>query len=320
MNANLIQKPLGNTGLLVSEFCLGILPMGPLQANLPEAHCIKLIKAALEQGVLFYDTAESYQTQKYLGSALKNNREKVVIATKSVAENFDEMGRSVEQSLEELQTDYIDIYHLHAARPQDNLFEQRSGALKRLSKLKLEGVIRAVGVSTHKPEIVSRAADRDDVDIVYPLINYKGMGIVEGTLDDMLKSIEKAHLAGKGIYAMKVLAGGNLIGEMEQAVNWVRQIKGIDAVSMGVVSLEELIFNLSLFETKKRGRKPPAPPAKTKKLFIFQKVCIGCGRCVETCPNNALYLVREKALVKHEKCILCGYCSPVCPQFAIRLI
>jgi len=319
----LAQKKLGYSGLEVSEFCLGILPMGPLQADLPEKYCIGLIEEALELGVTFYDTAESYRTQSYLGSALDanpNKKESVVIATKSVAENHADMERSVNQSLEELKRDYIDIYHLHAARPPGDLFEQRRGALQCLQEMKQKGVIRAIGVSTHKPQIVSQAAERNDIDVVYPLINSRGMGIVEGAVDDMLKAIGKAHRAGKGIYAMKVLAGGNLIHQLEEAVNWVRNIEGMDAVSMGVVSEAELLYNLSVFNQEEQAEKPPAPAARTKKLFIFHKVCIGCGNCVEMCPNGALSLVEEKARVEHEQCILCGYCSPVCPKFAIRLV
>ena len=104
---------LGQTGLEVTELCFGVLPCGPLQKDLPEEECVSLIRAALEAGINFFDTAEMYKTQTYLGKALKGWEEPVVVATKSHATTYEDMQASVEKSLAELDRDVIEIYHLH---------------------------------------------------------------------------------------------------------------------------------------------------------------------------------------------------------------
>ncbi len=296
--------------------------MGPLQSDLGEERCLEIITRAVKLGVNFIDTAEGYKTQPYLGKFLKTSRKSVVVATKSHAKTDDEMAASVEKSLLELQTEYIDIYHLHSVRDCPKVFEERKGALQRLHQLKEEQVIRAVGLATHNVKVVNAAAGRDDVDILFVLINKAGMGIVDGTTADMVKAIEKAANSGKGIYVMKALAGGNLLPEFHSALEWARQLKGISSVSVGVVSVKELLQNLKQFglKTPETERVSPEITIKDKRLHILERLCTGCAKCVDSCPNNALFLEGEKARINHDNCILCGYCSPHCPLFLIRMV
>lgn len=322
MIRRLNQKLLGSTGIRVTEFCLGLLPMSPLHRDLPVEECIRIIRKAIDLGVNFYDTAESYRSQSYLGKALERNRSDIIIATKSMAETYDEMARSVEKSLTELQTDYIDIYHLHGARPSVEIFEQRKGALQRLVDLKLQKVIRAVGIATHNVNVVNAASERDDIDVVYALVNKAGLGIVGGTAKDMAEGIKKAVRRGKGVYVMKALGGGNLLPDFQEALQWARQLEGVSSVSVGVVSIKELLKDLKLFGLEVPETKGISTDIeiKEKRLLLLERFCTGCGNCVDTCSNGALSLVEGKARIEHNRCILCGYCSPECPEFLIRLV
>ena len=312
------RKPLGETGLLVSELCLGVLPMGPLHIDMPQDACVELIQKALSLGVNFLDTAEMYKTQPYIGEVLQGQRSRVILSSKSMADSYDDMARSVEKSLEEMKTDYIDIYHLHAPNYPGKVIHERKGALKFLEKMKLQKVIRNIGVATHHPETVIKGAERDDIDVIFTLINKKGMGII-GSVADMLQAIKFAHAQGKGLYAMKVLAGGNLIPELEEAFRWVRAIEEMTSIAVGIVSEEELLMDLCLFGMIDIDLQSISVEKKGKKLLIQKKICKGCGRCVEKCPNNALYLEQKKAVVDHSKCLLCAYCGPACEEFAIRI-
>ncbi len=321
------QLMLGNTGTKVTEFCLGTLPMGPIQLDLPEAECIHIIKTALDYGVNFIDTAEAYKTEPYIGKALndRNDRDNLVIATKANAETYQNMEKSVYNSLKELNTDYIDIYHIHAARGAVEVFQERKGALKCLEDMKKKGKIRHIGISTHSVQVVAKAAEIPEVEIVYPIINPKGIGIHDGSIHEMLDSVKKCCLAGKGMYAMKVLGGGNFIEDIPGHFDWALSVQGIHAISVGVTSVEEVKYNLSLFGIESlQGVEIPDTTQK-KQLFIFSRHCIACGDCVNTCPNGALSIEegedgKESAVVNHDYCILCGYCSPVCPKFAIRMV
>ena len=311
---------LGKTGIKVTELCFGALPLGPLQANISVEAGAKLIRTALEKGINFIDTAEVYQTYPYIKKALEGYNDEVIIATKSNVKTYGEMEKSIKDALKSLNRTYIDIFHLHAARVTPSVFEERAGAFQCLKEYKEKGIIRAIGISTHVVEVIKRAAEIEGIDIIFSIINKLGLGIVDGNASDMIKAISQASKAGKGIYAMKALAGGRLIGELEASINYVRDIKGISSVAVGMISEDELELNIKIFNNEEISQELFYKKIKpTKKLFI-SSFCKGCGTCVKACPNNALSLENGKAVVDHKLCILCGYCNPVCPEFAIRLI
>jgi predicted aldo/keto reductase-like oxidoreductase len=230
------------------------------------------------------------------------------------------MEQSIKDALESLGRSYIDIFLLHAARVTPSVFEERAGALKCLNDYKAKGVIRAIGISTHAMEIVRRAAEVKEIDIIFPIINKLGMGIIDGSVDDMVKAISGAHRVGKGLYAMKALAGGHLIDQLEESFNFVRNIKGISSVAVGILKQEELEVNLKIFNDEEIPQELLIQKIKPSKRLLILSFCKGCGTCVKVCPNYALSLENGKAVVDHKLCILCGYCNPVCPEFAIRLI
>jgi aryl-alcohol dehydrogenase-like predicted oxidoreductase/ferredoxin len=314
------RRRLGNTGIEVTELCFGVLPMGPNQRGLPPEEGGRLIRKAIERGVNFLDTAQSYGTYPHIRAALDSLPDRgrdVVISTKSAAKTYEEMAAAVLEARRALGRDVIDIFLLHAARVDASVFDERKGAYECLLDMKSKGIVRAVGISTHSVQVVGKATEVDGIDIVFPIINVRGMGILHGTRDDMVQAIKRAASAGRGLFAMKALAGGNLLSDIEGAFAYVRALEGISAVAVGMVDEEELEVNLAIFN----GRPVPLKTrvANTKELVI-QAFCIGCGKCVETCPNVAMEVVDGMARNDKSKCILCGYCAPVCPQFAIRLV
>ncbi|GAI32498.1 unnamed protein product, partial [marine sediment metagenome] len=165
---------LGKTGIKVTEMCFGALPIGPLQANISVEKGAKLIRAVLEKGINFIDTAEVYKTYPHIRKALEGYNDEVIIATKSNAETYKKMEQSIKDALESLNRTYIDIFLLHAARVTPSVFEERAGALQCLKDYKAKGVIRAIGISTHAVGIVRRAAEIKEIDIIFPLINKLG--------------------------------------------------------------------------------------------------------------------------------------------------
>ncbi len=311
---------LGNTGIKVSELCFGVLPMGPLQANIPISDGAKIIREGLNAGINFLDTAQSYKTYPYIKEALVDRKREVIIASKSHAIDYEGMKEAVLEACREMGRDYIDIFHLHAAREDRNVFQKRAGALSALADLKKEGLIRAVGISTHAIEVVEKSAEIDEIDIVFPIINQIGLGIIGGTSEEMIRAIKKVAVRGKGVYAMKALAGGYLITQLLEALNFVRNIKEIQATAIGMVYPRELEINLKIFENKKINQEELAKEGFTRKRLFISFFCEGCGTCVEACPNQALSLKDGKAVVDYEQCLTCGYCVPHCPVFALRIV
>jgi aryl-alcohol dehydrogenase-like predicted oxidoreductase/NAD-dependent dihydropyrimidine dehydrogenase PreA subunit len=317
---NMRKVILGSTGMSVTPLIYGTLPLGPLQAGLSPGEGGKLIRHALERGVNMVDTAELYETYHHIREALHGFRGDVCIVSKTHANNAVDARRHVERALHELGRERLDIVHLHAARIREP-FRERREVLDTLLQLKEEGKIAHVGLSSHYIEAVTEAAAHPEIEVVHPLINRTGMGILDGTASEMAAAIAACAAAGKGVYAMKALAGGNLIASARESIRYVLQLTGVQALALGMLSVAEIEANLALvtegsesggdWETLEQGR---------RRLRIMERFCKGCGDCVAACTADALYLEEGKAKVDEGSCILCGYCAASCPEFIIRVV
>jgi predicted aldo/keto reductase-like oxidoreductase len=316
----LAKTMLGNTGINVTKLGFGTLTIGTMQANLPPDEGAKVIRKALEQGISFLDTAHTYGTYEHIRKAKEGWTQELVIATKTSAPDYDTIERHINYALESLGLESLDIMLMHAARKGEDVFQERAGAYECLCDYKQKGLIKAIGVSTHHVGTVRVAGSRDDVDVIHPLINMAGTGILGGTVGDMASAIEAASRNGKGIYAMKALAGGSLLGRMDAAFKFVMGLPGIDAAVVGMLSEAEVDMNCRIFRGEVVHEKEREAIFREKHLKIVGVYCKGCGRCVDECPNRALSMVEGKSFVDESKCLLCGYCTPVCPEFAIRVI
>lgn len=314
------KATLGRTQIEIHPLIFGTLPLGPLQAGLTPEVGGRLIRHALERGVNMLDTAELYETYPHIREALSGYRGEVRIATKTHAAGAEEARRHVEKALRELGVERLDIVHLHGARLPDP-FVERAAVLEELLRLREEGKILQVGLSSHYICAVRRAAAHPDIAVVHPLINRTGMGILDGTAVEMARAIAEVSVAGKGVYAMKALAGGNLIAEARSSFNYVLALPGLHGVAVGMLSEQEIEANLALFAG--------APPreelwseleSRRRRLRIMERFCKGCGACLPACASGALTLADDKARVEGERCILCGYCAAACPEFIIRVV
>ena len=174
-------RALGRTGLKISEVVLGAGPMDPSRAN--------LLRASLSQGVNYIDTAHNYgkgQSESAVGQTVKamGVRDKIFIASKASSLKHDELVTAeasvvekavrarLEESLERLQTDYIDVYFCPhgASKPEHVAYP----ALREvMDKLKEEGKIRFTAVSTHTryDEVTQAAVESGYYDVLMPVIS-----------------------------------------------------------------------------------------------------------------------------------------------------
>ena len=311
---------LGNTGLVVSIAGIGILPMGPSQLALPVEEGADIIQYAFDHGMNFIDTAQYYRTYPYIRTALeRGNYEDIVICSKCLEDDYDSMMEAIEEARAELNRDVIDIFLMHEVR--SGQLEERAGAWEALKEAKKQGLVRAIGLSTHHVDITMAAAEMDELDVVFPLINYAGLGIRRGdefaSREDMMEAIRACHKAGKGIFAMKAFGGGSLTAHYQEALDYVFSQPEIESVMVGFGKLAEVDDLLSYLD----GTMDPKynPDISKKKVHINHEDCEGCGSCKAICPAGAIYYNSENGLaeVDHEKCLTCGYCSPVCPVRAI---
>ncbi|MCQ1529783.1 aldo/keto reductase [Lutispora saccharofermentans] len=310
---------LGNTDIIVSKLCFGSLTISPLQSNLSLADGVRVIEEAYDRGVNFLDTAELYENYSYIKEAIKGKRDKFILSTKSYAYSYEGGEKSLTMALTELNTDYIDIFSLHEQESEHTL-RGHSEAIEYLLRAKEKGYIRALGISTHHVAGVRAALKYDDIQIIHPIYNKAGLGIIDGSVSDMKNAIAKANSMGKGIYSMKPLGGGNLLNMVEESIGFVLENPDIHSVAVGMQSIEEVIFNTMLFEGKTIPSHIRASIGKKERKLLIDFWCEGCGSCVSACKQGALSLNGKRAVVNPEKCILCGYCSRYCKEFCIKII
>ncbi len=310
---------MGRTGIRVSRLCFGALTIGPLQANLPLKEGAALIRKALELGVNFIDTAEIYGTYPHIRLALRGWPGEVVVASKCYAYTRKGMAESLEAARRGLERDVVDVFLLHE---QESMLTIRGHweAFECLLEAKEKGLVRAVGISTHCVEGVAAAAQLPEMDVIHPLLNVAGVGIKGGGVQEMLAAIKRAAAAGKGIYAMKALGGGNLIGRREEAFRFVLSVPEITAVAVGMSCPEEIEYNARLFRGQPIPQELKDRTGVRRRTLHIEKWCRGCGECVNRCPAGALSLTGGRAYVNQELCLLCGYCGSVCPDFCIKVI
>ena len=159
------HRPLGRTGMQVSPLCLGAMMFGAW-GEPDHDKSIKVIHRALDSGINFIDTADVYSqgdSEVIVGKALKGRRDDVILATKvhgQMGEGIHRRGNSrrwimqeVEDSLQRLQTDYIDLYQIHRWDPAVDLDE----TLGALTDVVRAGKVRYVGHSTFPASTIVEA-------------------------------------------------------------------------------------------------------------------------------------------------------------------
>ncbi len=310
---------LGRTGLIVTRTAFGVLPLQ--RVEMPEAVCI--LRSAYDAGVNFFDTARVYtDSEEKIGQALSDIRDKIVIATKTHAHTKAELFESLETSLRNLRTDYVDLLQLHNPDPLPDPNDDDS-AYAGLKEAQRKGMVRFIGMTNHRREIAVAAIESGLYDTIQYPLSYL-------SAPDDLALIDTCRAADLGIIAMKALSGG-LITNARAAFAFFRQhenavpIWGIQRMS----ELEEFI---------EMEANPPA--MDDEMLAAIEKdcrelagdFCRGCGYC-QPCPQEipismaarmSLLLRRmphqgfmteawQEKMRRINNCTECGFCREHCP-------
>ncbi len=314
------KKQLGNTGLQVSKLCFGSLTMGPLQKNMSPKEGGDLIKYGFEKGINFIDTAELYGTYPHIKEALKDiKRDEFVIATKSYAYSKETAEESLNKAMKEMGVDTIDVFLLHEQENQHTL-RGHEEALNYFLKMKEKGYIKSVGISTHHIAAVKASLKLKEIEVLHPIVNKNGLGIQDGSIEEMLEVLQDAHKIGKGIYGMKPLGGGNLLRDFQDSFNFVLNLPFLDSIAVGMQNNNEIDINAAIFQGHAMDEELMKKVTIENKQLNIAHWCEVCGNCLKGCSHQALSIVENQLQVDHNKCVLCGYCSKYCPQFCIKVV
>lgn len=309
---------LGKSQVEVSRLAFGTLTVSPLQKGFSALRVQALLIAAYEMGITFFDTAQLYGTYAPLKGLLKRHPE-AVISTKSYAYDKKAAQEAFEDARTALDKDVIDVFMLHEQESPLTLKGHREAFDFYLNE-KAKGRIRAVGMSTHRVAAADYAPRYPGLDVIHPLINLTGVGIADGTRDEMAAAIGRAHQAGIGIFAMKPLGGGHLIQSQKAAFDYLFSLGTIDSIAVGMQSEEEIAVNAAYFE----GLAPPEGSLleclSQQRRLLIHDWCVGCGNCEKRCGQDAIHVIGGQAVVDHVKCVRCGYCAQSCPEFCIKVV
>ena len=193
---------LGKTELEVSRVGIGGIPL--TRPSFDEA--VKVVRHALDLGINFIDTARGYNdSEDRVGKAIEGRRDQVIIATKGGGQNKASALKSIELSLEHLQTDYIDLWHIHGISNFDEYEKvtRSGGAMDAAKEALRSGKIRHIGMSSHNLDVALKAVSSGLFEaIMFPF------NIISNEAADKLVSLAKEH--DVGFLAMKSFAGGTL--------------------------------------------------------------------------------------------------------------
>lgn len=235
------KRRLGKIGYQTSIFSLG----GLLPDERDEAAAI--VNRALDLGVNYIDTAASYSdgvSEANIGSVMRDRRDEVFLATKTRVQTDDGIEHEAfEKSCENLQTDYLDLYFLHAVHTMEHLdtvMDRETGAIRAFERLREKGRIGNIGISSHTSAVLIEAINRYDFDCVFVTLNPAGRSMNDPEkLRDLLALAEDRDI---GVVGMKIVGSGRIFEyniTLEEAMNYALSLP-IATANVGISSPEFL--------------------------------------------------------------------------------
>lgn len=317
------KRVLGKTGFEISVIGFGGIPLQRVDKEL----AAKLMETALAQGINFIDTARGYTiSEELIGHGLeKTGRQNWIVATKSMARDYEGMKKDIEISLKNLKTDTIDLYQLHNVRTIEdfNKVIGENGALKALKEAQNEGKIKEIGITSHDLNIMEKAIDISCFSTIQFPYNP-----IERQAEEVFS---KAHAEGLGVIVMKPLAGGAIL-EAELSLRFILENQNISVVIPGMDSIAQVIQNSTVGNEYRVLNDEERSKILKEAEVLGTEFCRRCGYC-GPCPQGidiptqflfegyyTRYNLKEWAkerystsLHKASECKECGACEKKCP-------
>ena len=259
--AKLPTRTLGRTGITVP--ILGFGSGSRFLMYKEEDKALEALTRAIDAGITYIDTANSYGdglSEERVGKVTASRRKEVTLATKINARKAEDARRQIEASLKRLQTDHLDVLHIHQLKGEEDLaeIEAKGGVLEALYEAREKKLTRAIGISCHAaPVALQTALERHDFDCTQMALN-AGMARMAEAPKGM-----KATLAGEksferlalpvalrkklGVIAMKVFGQEQLIGAAspEQLLRYSLSLP-VSLASVGMPRLEQIQSNVTV--------------------------------------------------------------------------
>lgn len=310
---------LGSTGITTVQNAFGALPVQRVDLDT----AVRILRRAYEGGMRFFDTARAYSdSEEKLGAAFDGMRDRIFIATKTMAKTPEEFWQQLDTSLKNLRTDYIDIYQFHCVNqcyaPGDG-----TGMYECMLEAKAQGKIRHIGVTAHKLEVAFDCVKSG----LYETLQFP-FSYLSSEREVML--VEACKEANMGFIAMKGLAGG-LIHNARAAMAYMTQFDNVLPI-WGIQRMSELEEWLAFMEEAPAFDGEIKAYIERERAELAGDFCRGCGYCmpcpagivINQCARMSLMLRRapsagwlseemQAEMKKIENCLNCGVCRTRCP-------
>ena len=310
---------LGRTEIVTNKNGFGALPI----QRIPDKDAVYLLQKAYENGITYFDTARWYTDSEHkLGIAFKGMRDKIWIATKTGAATAADFWKDLETSLNNLQTDYIDVYQFHnpavCPKPGDE-----SGLYEAMLTAKEQGKVKHIGITNHRLAVADEAIESG----LYETLQFPFCYLATEKDLELVKACKEADM---GFIAMKALSGG-LITNSAAAYAYLAQYDNVLPI-WGVQRENELDEFLSYIDNPPKMHEELSEVTEHDRKELLGEFCRGCGYCMP-CPmgieiNNSarmsLMLRRapsagwlseewQEKMMKIETCLHCNKCKSKCP-------
>lgn len=313
------QVTLGTTEITVPQNAFGALPVQRVDMET----AVRILRRAYDGGMRFFDTARAYSdSEEKMGAAFDGMRDKIFIATKTMAKTPEEFWKQLDQSLTLLRTDYIDIYQFHCVdqcyAPGDG-----TGMYECMLKAKEQGKIRHIGVTAHKLQIAFDCVESGLYETMQFPFSYLSS-------EKEIELVRKCKEKNMGFIAMKGLSGG-LITHSAAAMAFMTQFDNVLPI-WGIQKETELDEWLSYMKETPQMTEEMRSFIGKEQQELTGEFCRGCGYCmpcpkgitINQCARMSLMLRRapseswlnehwQAEMKKIEECINCKQCTKKCP-------
>jgi aryl-alcohol dehydrogenase-like predicted oxidoreductase len=222
------HRPFGRTGIEVPILAFGA--GSRFVAYETDEEALEVLGRAIDLGMTYIDTAHSYgngKSEERIGQLMPTRRKEVVLQTKLGARTADDARRQLELSLKRLQTDHLDVVHIHALESRDDLatIEAKGGVLEAVREAREQKIARFIGITGHAdPVAMKEALERHDFDCVQMALNIArarmswddtGKAVATPLGDGSFEALALpvANAKGMGVIAMKVFGQEHLLGQ-----------------------------------------------------------------------------------------------------------
>jgi len=315
------QYRLGKTELMVSEVGFGGIPIIPLSME----DGAGVVRHCYERGITFFDTANAYSdSEKKVGLGLAGVREQVVLATKTGRRDAEGAARHIQFSLENLRTDYIDIYQFHNVASQRDLEKIMGpgGAMEPVKAAREDGRIRFVSFSSHDIAAATALCRTG----LFATVQFPFNFIESDPADELFVVAREMDM---GIIAMKPLGGG-LLERADLCFKFLQQHPYV-LPDPGFRTKEEVDEVVELYLSPKPMTEADEKEIDRVRAELGTKFCHRCGYCIpcdqgvnipgvmgfrsqsKRFPPAIARAMAQGAMDSVDNCTECEECLPKCP-------